>query len=55
VTDDDVGVLEITAELERAASATLKIIAEYDVAHQRFINNCQVMTWHAGVLEATAG
>jgi hypothetical protein len=28
VTDGDVGVLEITAELERAASAILKIIAE---------------------------
>ena len=28
VTDDDVGVLEITAELERAVLATLKIIAE---------------------------
>jgi hypothetical protein len=42
VTGDNIGVLEILAELEQAVSVT-------------FEDNSRVTMWHAGVLEVTAG
>jgi hypothetical protein len=41
MTNDNVSVLEITAELKRVVSAT-------------FEDNSRVMMWHIGVLEVTA-